>query len=167
MKRDRIRHWLITDTHFGHKNMIEYCNRPPDFANRILKNTEQMVRPQDILIHLGDICIGQDGLWNATFNAVTPDKTWLIRGNHDKKSNTWYYDQGWMVVADRLDLQIYGFHVALSHRPLVDDGSFEINVHGHHHITGHHPEDEVGGKHKLIFVEHEYRPVLLRTVLGA
>lgn len=50
--------WITTDTHFGHDMLIQY-GRPTDFSERIFKGLEQ-VSPGDMLIHLGDFCIGKD-----------------------------------------------------------------------------------------------------------
>jgi len=63
-------------------------------------------------------------------------------------------------------MQMYGYHIAFSHQPLSDDDSFDLNIHGHHHNTLHHPEDDVNDKHKLVFIEHEYKPIMLKHIIG-
>ena len=30
--------WLITDTHFGHNNMVHLCGRPQNFTRLIMDN---------------------------------------------------------------------------------------------------------------------------------
>lgn len=94
-----------------------------------------------------------------------PCKRWLIRGNHDKKSMGWYLSHGWDLVAEQITLDIYGKRVALSHRPITAHDDFDINIHGHFHNSGHHPEDATTGKHRLLFMEHEYKPVSLRKLV--
>ena len=54
-----INFWVMTDFHFGHKAMIELCGRPINFEDRILKGLK-IIKDEDILIFLGDICIGKD-----------------------------------------------------------------------------------------------------------
>lgn len=159
-----MKYWIITDTHFGHEKMHDYCQRPDDFEERILKQIQHKVEPIDILIHLGDICIGRDEYWHAALMSACAGKRWLIRGNHDRKSNTWYHRNGWDFVGERVILKVFGETVILSHKPVAEDGDF-INVHGHHHNTGHHPEDETDPRHRLLFIEHEYAPVSLRKLV--
>lgn len=52
--------YIITDTHFNHSAMIPYCGRPENFDELIWKGLDQL-KDDDILIHLGDICIGGGG----------------------------------------------------------------------------------------------------------
>ena len=160
----KMNYWIITDTHFGHKKMQEYCNRPEGFEETILKNIHYTVRDDDVLIHLGDFCIYKDEEWHKRFMSACSGKRWLIRGNHDKKSLGWYFDHGWDFVADEIMLTIFGKRILFSHRP-VTVGIFDLNIHGHHHNTVHHPEDKTTSKHKLIVIEHEYKPVSLRQIV--
>jgi len=161
------RFWCIADTHLGHDKMVELCNRPVDFSSRILHQLNLNVKENDIFICFGDICLYDIDHWHDQLNIALPRcYRWLIRGNHDKKTISWYLDHGWDWVGDRMDVQMYGCRIALSHRPLAVDDSFDINVHGHLHITNHHPECEVSSKHRLICCEPTYTPVLLKTIIG-
>lgn len=167
MSKNYYKYWIITDTHFGHDKMIKYCDRPEDFEYLILSNLS-MICPGSVLIHLGDICIRRDAYWHKVFmDAIPPGvKKWLVRGNHDKKTIPWYIDHGWDCIADRLDIRMYSKDIALSHIPLPDDSTYDFNIHGHQHITGHHPECEVHGKHRLALCEHDYEPKLMRHFVG-
>lgn len=159
-----MNYWILTDTHFGHEQMHKYCQRLDDFEDRILRQTRHKVKAEDVLIHLGDFCVGQDEYWHREFMAACLGKRWLVRGNHDRKSNTWYHRNGWDFVADRAELNQFGRRIVLTHKPIDESGDY-VNVHGHHHNTGHHPEDETDGRHKLVFIEHEYTPVMLRRIV--
>lgn len=159
-----MNHWLTTDTHFGHECMHDYCDRPVGFEKTILSRLNTTIKPDDVLYHLGDFCIGRDARWHRDFMKNCAGKKILIRGNHDKKTVTWYYDAGWDVVCDELRLKLFGKDILLSHRPSVH--SCDINVHGHHHNKRHHPEDEISPYHKLIYIEHDYMPLSLRKVVG-
>jgi calcineurin-like phosphoesterase family protein len=160
-----MNYWLITDTHFGHHKMKDYCQRPEGFETTILNRIRHHVLTGDVLIHLGDFCIYKDEEWHAEFMATCPGKKWLIRGNHDRKSSSWYLDRGWDFVADSTTLTLFGKRLLLSHRPVTAHSDFDLNIHGHHHNTGHHPEDETTPKHKLLFIEHHYSPVNLRKIV--
>ena len=56
-----MKHLIISDTHFLHKNIVQYCNRPTDFNKLIIKNWHKVVKPEDIVIHLGDVACGFTG----------------------------------------------------------------------------------------------------------
>ena len=49
--------WLISDTHFCHKNIIEYENRPfrdvEEMNSEIIRRWNSVVAPEDAVYHLG------------------------------------------------------------------------------------------------------------------
>jgi len=145
--------------------MCEYCGRPSDFVERILKSVKRIVYPNDILIHLGDFCIGSDEIWHRKFMIACIGRCWLIRGNHDRKSLGWYLNHGWDCVVDEIALEIFGKRIVLSHKPIVDRDDFDLNIHGHQHNTVHHPEFEETSKRRLLYIEHLYEPISLRRVV--
>lgn len=152
--------WVIADTHFGHDAIKKYCERPDDCDRRTLENIEKMVPSDSALIHLGDVCIGDDAEWHSMMDL--PSISWLIRGNHDRKSNSWYL-KWWDVVADRIDLKIYGQHIVFTHAPIpVEEG--QLNIHGHLHNTGHR-EAINDGRHLLVTLEHDYKPYKLQRLV--
>lgn len=155
---------IITDTHFSHSKMLEYEARPVDFEEKIKKNIFNNVTEKDILIHLGDVCIGRDKEHNEWF-AKLPCKKWLIRGNHDGKSIT-FYNQYWDCVVERIDLEIYGKHLVLTHKPIAIPED-QINIHGHCHSNPRAVELINDNRHILVKVEHEYKPYNLRKLIRA
>jgi calcineurin-like phosphoesterase family protein len=161
-----MNYWIITDTHFGHKKMQEYCGRPEGFEETIIKNIHHTVQYGDVLIHLGDFCIYKDEEWHERFMANCAGKRWLIRGNHDKKSLGWYFDHGWDCVADEITLAVFGKSIIFSHRPTASD-KYDLNIHGHMHNTGHHPEmiPRITPRSRLIIMEHHYSPMNLRRIV--
>jgi len=56
--------WIIADTHFGHKNVIKYCNRPyssvEEMDKILITNWNKEVAPDDIVYHLGDFALSAD-----------------------------------------------------------------------------------------------------------
>ena len=161
---------LITDTHFNHKQLIEY-GRKPDFEELTKKWLKNNIKPEDLLIHLGDICIGNDIENSNWFKKELQCKTYLVRGNHDRKSFNWYFDNGWDVVADRLDMDIFGKKICFTHMPVAWDGYFELNLHGHFHDTDHRrlePEFNkvICGYNKLLALEvNNYQGWYLKNLI--
>lgn len=133
--------YAISDTHFNHKKLIEY-GRPEDFEDRIL--TALRKASGDMLIHCGDFAIGGDEEAHFRFMHATQGfKTRvLVRGNHDHKSNAWYYHQGWDFVCDSFSAKLFGKKILFTHIP-AKKGGFDHNIHGHLHGNAHRLEGEV------------------------
>lgn len=79
--------WFTSDHHFGHEQIIFHCNRP--FANasemddKMVENWNSLVKPNDMVFHLGDFCFGSIENWKAIRSRLNGTIR-LIRGNHDK-----------------------------------------------------------------------------------
>jgi len=138
--------YLTTDTHFGHKKIIEY-GRPKNYGERIVHGFNA-IKEGDTLIHLGDICIGQDEFWSYIFRAL-PCNRILVRGNHDHKSAEWYLTHGWHSVCDSFQMIYEGKNIVFSHCPVTPDywfnkthyDRYDFNIHGHLHGNDHRSTD--------------------------
>lgn len=138
--------YLISDTHLKHEAMKTYCLRPPNFTEMTHKNVMNTVKPEDTLIHLGDVGIGKHDAWEWMIRAW-PCKKILIRGNHDRNhSCSWWMQHGFDFACDSMVLR----NVLLTHEPAnaiikadgwlpygslnagLPDGC-TLNVHGHLH----------------------------------
>ena len=79
--------WFVSDTHFGHEKIIQYCKRP--FASvaahddAIIRNWNARVRPGDTVWHLGDFGFGKPAGMAAILSQLNGHKR-LILGNHDQ-----------------------------------------------------------------------------------
>jgi len=138
--------------------MVEYCGRPDNFEEMIF-NGFGVIGPDDILIHLGDICIGSDAECHEEFIMSINCKKILVRGNHDKKSIHWYLGHGWDWVCESMSMQYGGKRILFSHMPMVWDGYWDINIHGHFHNANHRRyEAELNGDllkgQKLLALEY-------------
>lgn len=80
-----MRHF-VSDTHFGHLNIIKYSNRPfkdVSHMNEVLiGNWNEVVAPNDTVYHLGDVALGDKSLWESVFSRLNGYKV-LVVGNHD------------------------------------------------------------------------------------
>lgn len=75
------------DLHFGHKNIIKYCNRPfksiEEMDNTIVENFSKILKPEDDLWLLGDTSFtGRD---MREYLPKIPGRKHMIRGNHDPR----------------------------------------------------------------------------------
>lgn len=131
--------YLIADTHLNHDRIATYCQRPVDFTEQINANIQSTVKPEDLLIHLGDVGIGKSEGYTKIVQAW-PCRKVLVRGNHDQKSCQWYMDNGFDFACDAM---IYRGNW-LTHKPAssLPEGT-NLNIHGHLHNIwdGFHSND--------------------------
>lgn len=159
--------WLITDTHFNHDNIATYCDRPTNFTDLIISRWQEVVKPEDLIIHLGDVIIGNRRKLKDIMTLL-PGRKVLIRGNHDRQhGNGWWMENGFDFSCDAM---VYR-SVWLTHEPSTSLASgCDINVHGHqHNFLDKSPEDQVKAMHgvyvpkpfhRLLAIEYtDYRPV--------
>lgn len=138
--------WLITDTHLHHAAMIhKFDIRPNGFNDKVITNLS-MVADDSLFVHLGDVVVGQGEATGhkRILDAVAGARTKvLVRGNHDKKSNTWYYDHGWDLVLESFVMYLWGYTVLFTHEPANPrlGRVFSCNIHGHTHGNGRHAAD--------------------------
>ena len=116
MARNVRKYWIITDTHFNHQKIHDFCDRPVGFEETILKNMENCIGENDILIHLGDVAWKDDGYWHNRIMEIPCFRRWLVKGNHDRKTQSWYLNRGWDFVGKTLSLDIHNRRIIF---PLV------------------------------------------------
>ena len=90
--------FFTSDTHFFHKNIITYCDRPfrtadgqPDVRamnEGLVKAWNSCVGKDDVVYHLGDFGFGAPAKLLEARKQLN-GKVILIRGNHDSKPNRW------------------------------------------------------------------------------
>lgn len=127
-----VRYWLITDTHKGHTKLasesLAHKRRPANVDDLVERNWCNLVKPQDIVIHLGDVAFGFVDM-KAWMDSLPGHKI-LVRGNHDPKSVSWYCRNGFDWACDGLVLSgVYYTHKPSKYLP---EGT-TINIHGHYH----------------------------------
>lgn len=153
----------MSDMHFNHDEITEYCQRPHNHETLMI-NSLLMIPESDYFICLGDICLGHDqGIHADIINRIQCKKI-LVKGNHDKKSCSWYIKHGWDFACDAFKMDYAGKIICFSHKPQPWDGDWELNVHGHLHNLGHRENEYKNLKqwHRLYSPESMgYKPVRL------
>ena len=150
--------WITSDTHFGHENIIRYCDRP--FANAaemdemLIENWNSVVKDGDIVYHLGDVYLGVEG--RKAIPKLNGRKR-LVLGNHDNGK-----DQALIGGFQKISVwrMFKEFGLLLTHVPVHESSLYRadrklLNVHGHIH-TNPSPSSD----HRCVCVEQtDYTPV--------
>lgn len=80
--------WFTADTHFGHENVIRYCQRPftsaADMDKQLIENWNQVVSHDDLIYHLGDFTLLGKEPAEVYFQQLN-GKIQIIPGGHDHR----------------------------------------------------------------------------------
>lgn len=130
--------YYIADTHFGHKNIIKFDNRPyysvKDMEESIVQFWNEKVSNHDYVYILGDFCWGKEDEWLRIVNRLNGIKI-LIRGNHDLKNMSKTLKQCFQYITDYKEINDNGKKVIMSHYPnLFYKNSGDENT---WHLCGH------------------------------
>lgn len=160
--------WLISDTHFGHANIIKYANRPfasvSEMDEQMTLRWQTLVAENDTVFHLGDFSLHKKDILRQ-FDLL-PGRKFLIKGNHDHSK---IVNLPWRGVFPYLELskgEKFGQDIiprdcVLFHYPI---SSWNGKFHGSCHFFGHvHAAVGFTEKRSLnICVEQtDYAPILL------
>ena len=125
--------YLTSDTHFFHENIIIYCNRPfsswEEMNGKIAERWNKRVSKEDIIAHFGDFSLGGPQETIDIAKSLNGHII-LIKGNHDRRTRTFWEDRAGFVKYFKKDI-IISDNVVLSHRPKWIEGV--VNLHGHLH----------------------------------
>lgn len=79
--------FFTSDTHFGHANIIRYCDRPfkdiYHMDETIVNNWNSVVGDTDVVYHLGDLALGPSSRWHDILTSLNGYKVFVV-GNHDR-----------------------------------------------------------------------------------
>jgi calcineurin-like phosphoesterase family protein len=185
-----IQTWFTADTHFGHANIIRYCDRP--FASveamraGLVERWNAVVAPGDRVLVLGDFALGRIDETLAVLPELNGVKDLLV-GNHDRpfdpdprQRSIWtarYLEAGFRsVVHGTVGYRLGGVHpVLLGHLPYTGDSHGEDRyaqlrpadtglpiVHGHVHTSWHR-----SGRQLNVGVDvNDYTPVSEEAVVA-
>lgn len=79
--------FFISDTHFGHANIIRFCDRPfgsvEEMNETLIHNWNNVVGEDDTVYHLGDVALGKWAEWDGILSQLNGYKV-LVVGNHER-----------------------------------------------------------------------------------
>lgn len=156
--------YVVADTHFGHKNVIEYESRPFDSVEEMditmINNWNSVVNPDDIVYFLGDFAFYSRERLVQIGKQLNGYKI-LVKGNHDRGNNNLYRKAGFSEIHKK---PIIIGDLVLSHVkiPCSELGVNQINIHGHSHSKG----VAFSKQYKCVSVENiNYTPIEIQTLL--
>ena len=131
--------YFTSDTHFSHRNIINYANRPfksiAEMDEKLIKNWNTIVKKNDIIFHLGDFSLLGMKKWDYYLSQLNGIK-YLIVGNHDKSINSKYFEGIFQILNLLIkDEEIDdGQRITLCHYPMY---SWYQSHRGAWHLYGH------------------------------
>lgn len=126
--------YVISDTHFGHKKIIEFEATTRPFATieehdrTLVERWNARVNPKDTVWHLGDVFFGKDG--HHVLAALNGRKK-LVMGNHDHHPISVYQTYFTKILGAAEWDDCILTHVPVHPYQLVK--RYRLNVHGHMH----------------------------------
>jgi len=176
------RYWT-SDIHFGHLNIIKYCDRPfgdpEDMNAQIIERWNEVVQPDDAVMVLGDVALGKIRETLPLVGKLNGTK-YLVPGNHDrcwpghKGFTTWndkYLEAGFARILPVQEVAHIGpkrTEVLICHFPYHGDSHEDDRytewrpkdfgmplLHGHVHDTWLHNANQFN----VGLDVHDYRPV--------
>lgn len=130
-----MKNFYISDTHFGHKNILQYDNRPfltvEDMDKKLIENWNFVVSNEDHIYILGDFSWDTEPGWEKLLTQLKGQKT-LIKGNHDIspcRTRKYFAD-----VKDYKEIKDNNRSVVLCHYPIP---CFNRHFYGGYHLYGH------------------------------
>lgn len=168
--------FFVSDTHWGHKNIIQYSNRPyanvDEMNEALIKNWNALVKPEDTVYHLGDFAFMPYREFKNTVRRLN-GIIHVILGNHDNVISNNVKDlisSGSLAsVQNYLEIKPAGQMIVLFHYGQrvwnkSHHGSIHLYGHSHGSLPPHGKSVDVGVDCKEI--TPEYRPIHLDEVLA-
>ena len=158
--------WIWSDPHFDHEGIIEHGGRPhPNAAamtSRLCASWRDRVGPEDTIVCLGDVTIGQPKRTTLARLKSLPGRKVLVAGNHDfLPHQEWPKSYGFDEVVPTIVCNTRP-GLLMTHEPLETVPAGHWSVHGHVHGLG----EERSPRHINVTVERTgYEPVRLSDLI--
>lgn len=142
--------YFSSDHHFGHRNIIKYCNRPftdvDHMDSVMINNWNSVVTPNDTVYYVGDFQIHPDS--NKYLPRLNGKKI-LIKGNHDYEHKSILKSLHWHEQHDILVMNAHNTKIILCHYgmrvwPKAHKGSVMLYGHSHNRLPGTSHSCDVG-----------------------
>lgn len=136
--------WFTSDTHFGHKKVLDFAGRPWDTIRQmndtIVANINDCIEEDDELYILGDYSFKMTVADAYELRKrIACKRIHLVPGNHDKDWTQPAVADAFIVEPPICVLKVDGLKIVMSHFPMADWQSMSHgswHLHGHIHSTG-------------------------------
>jgi len=168
--------YVLSDNHFNHWNINRLCERGfnslEHMNNTMISRWNRAVKPNDLVIHLGDLIFtkGASEEVAKVIKCLNGRKV-LIKGNHDRKSYSWYLTHGINFICEKSVWYYNKKSILFVHRPsdvsLAEIKRYDYIIHGHQHNST--PLIQQKGETVFVNISVEnvkYSPVNLITLLN-
>ena len=135
--------FFTSDTHWGHNNIIRFCNRPfftvEEMDEALIDNWNEVVGVEDTVYHIGDMFFCNATRSAEILNHLNGNIN-IVLGNHDKviRANKPLQQKFSMIMDDLDEITIDNHKIVLCHYPLISWNNASrgaIMLHGHIHKT--------------------------------
>ena len=154
-----VKYWFTADTHFGHENIIDYCNRPFKSVSHmdmeLIRRWNERVKPEDVVLHLGDMAFRHVLRPRDYLDQLNGEKI-IIKGNHDRHNDV-------KSILTSAVIRYGGIDFWLSHEPKA---VYKYNLCGHVHG---HWRVRRRGSHVIVNVGvdvWDFRPIDINEILA-
>jgi calcineurin-like phosphoesterase family protein len=158
-------YWFISDEHYNHNNIIEFCSRPfwnwKQMNQTMIERHNSRVKKYDTVYHLGDFKFGANGPNVCELMSLLNGNHVFIRGNHD--SHNGLNTPMKYAIIKTYDKTILLTHIPEEARLIMEGGGIDLAFVGHVH-------DQWKFKEKMINLSVEqwdYYPVDAKQILKA
>jgi len=174
---DRYKHIYFTaDTHFGHTNIMKYCNREANMNvldinehdNKLIQMWNDIVGDNDLVFILGDLCLYGPKKAETLLKQLNGNKI-LIKGNHDTFIENKKFDKSLFIyIDDYMEINYKGQKIMLMHYPLQSFKHMCKEDHSYLHFFGHIHNSKVRIPEKSYNVGvdvNNYKPVSIEDAI--
>lgn len=125
-------YFFTADQHFGHRNIIEYCNRPFDsleeMDKELIARHNSVVSPKDRVVHAGDFCLKSKYATESYIKQLNGQHTFL-KGSHDNWLGKYWPLQIWEKKIEGQYITVC--HFAMRRWPKSHYGTWHLYGHSH------------------------------------
>jgi len=127
-----MKYYFTSDEHYGHTNIIKYCNRPfktvEEMDGEIIKRHNSLVKFDDMVIHAGDFTLKNEKEAENYIRRLN-GKHIFIQGSHDKWNNNLPYV--WEKTINKIHIVVCHYAMRVWPKSHYKNGS--IMFYGHSH----------------------------------
>lgn len=165
---------FTADTHFGHANIIRYCNRPfsnpEEMDEELIKRWNSVCDAESVVYHLGDVFFGNHfHKWERILASLKFAHLYVIKGNHDRNFAQWFNrnrPKGITFLDSHFETKIQDIDFTLNHYAMR---VWNKSHHGAYHLYGHShgtlPDDSTSRSFDVGVDCHNFTPITLEKVI--